>query len=138
MKREAKLTPHGEAFLRPAVRILEEVDAAKREAADAHDLLRGTVTVGTLPTVAPYVLPEVMAQFTEKYPDVEIVVQEDTAARLLKLVNGYEIDFALASQPIQDERLEVRELFCEELLLALPPAHALNAPWRSPIWKAKV
>ncbi len=126
MKREAKPTPHGEAFLRRAVRILEEVDAAKREATDAKDLLRGTVTIGVLPTIAPYLLPEVMVEFTEKYPGVEIVVQEDTTARLLKLALAYEIDFALASRPIQDERLAVRELFAEELLLALPPGHPLT------------
>src|SRR5512138_2017953 len=76
LKREAKLTSHGEAFLRRAVRILEEVDAAKREATDARDLLRGTVTIGVLPTIAPYLLPGVMPDFTEKYPGVEIVVQE--------------------------------------------------------------
>jgi len=126
MKREAKLTSHGETFLRRAVRILEEVDAAKREATDAQDLLRGTLTIGVLPTVAPYLLPDVMAQFTEKFPDVEIVVQEDTTARLLKLALDYEIDFALASQPIQNERLAVTELFSEELLLALPPGHPLT------------
>jgi LysR family hydrogen peroxide-inducible transcriptional activator len=126
MKREVKLTPHGEAFLRRAVRILEEVDAAKREATDAKDLLRGALTVGVLPTIAPYLLPEVIVEFTDKFPGVEIVVQEDTTARLLKLALAYEIDFALASLPIQDERLEVRELFAEELLLALPPGHPLT------------
>lgn len=126
MKREAKLTSHGEAFLRRAVRILEEVDAAKREATEAQDLLRGTLTIGVLPTIAPYLLPDSLAEFTEKFPGVEIVVQEDTTARLLKLAHGCEIDFALASQPIQDERLEVRELFSEELLLALPPGHPLT------------
>ena len=126
MKREARLTPHGEAFLRHAVRILEEADAAKREMTDAQGLLRGTLTIGALPTIAPYLLPEVMAQFMEKFPGVEIVVQEDTTARLLKLAHGYEIDFALASQPIRDQRLEVKELFSEELLLALPPGHPLT------------
>ncbi|MCI0747177.1 MAG: LysR family transcriptional regulator [Verrucomicrobia subdivision 3 bacterium] len=126
MKRAVKLTPHGEAFLRRAVRILEEVDAAKREATDAKELLRGVMTVGVLPTIAPYLLPEVIVEFTDKFPGVEIVVQEDTTARLLKLALAYEIDFALASLPIQDERLEVRELFAEELLLALPPGHPLT------------
>lgn len=126
MKREARLTPHGEAFLRHAVRILEEVDAAKREMTDAQDLLRGTLTIGVLPTIAPYLLPQVMAQFAEKFPGVETVVQEDTTARLLKLAHEYEIDFALASQPIRDERLEVKELFSEDLLLALPPGHPLT------------
>lgn len=126
MKREVKLTPHGEIFLRRAVKILEEVDAAKREAADARDLLRGTVTIGVLPTIAPYLLPEVMARFMEKFPGVEITVLEDTTARLLKHALAYEVDLALASDPIPDARLEVREIFAEELLLALPPGHPLT------------
>src|SRR2546421_7096929 len=48
-KREAKLTRAGEAFLQRAIRILEEVEAAKREATDARDLFCGTITVGGLP-----------------------------------------------------------------------------------------
>ena len=126
MKRMAKLTPHGEVFLRRAMHILHEVDAAKREAAEAKDLLRGTIIVGVLPTIAPYLLPKAIAEFMEKYPGVEIVVQEDTTARLLKHTLAYEIDFALVSQPINDERLVVQELFKEELLLALPPGHPLT------------
>lgn len=126
MRREAKLTAHGEVFLRRAVKILEEVDAAKREAMDAQALLRGALTVGVLPTIAPYLLPGVIAGFTEQFPGVELVVQEDVTARLLKLAHAYEIDFALASQPIQDDRLEMRELFTEELLVALPPGHPLT------------
>ncbi len=126
MKREARLTAHGEAFLRRAVKILEEVDAAKREATDARGLLRGTITIGVLPTIAPYLLPAVLAAFSSRYPGVEIIVQEDTTARLLKLALAYDIDLALASQPIRDERLQVRPLFSEELLLALPPGHPLT------------
>jgi LysR family hydrogen peroxide-inducible transcriptional activator len=126
MKREAKLTPHGETFLHRALRILEEVDAAKREAADAQKLLRGTVTLGVLPTIAPYLLPGIMVKFTAKYPGVEIVIQEDTTTRLLKQALDCEIDFALASRPIHDGRLEVRDLVSEELLIALPPGHRLT------------
>jgi LysR family hydrogen peroxide-inducible transcriptional activator len=125
MKREAKLTSHGDAFLHRAVRILEEAEAAKREASDTRGLLRGTVTVGVLPTIAPYLLPDVMATFVKKFPGVQIVVQEDTTAQLLKLALTCEIDFAIASRPIRDGRLEVQELFSEELLLALPPGHPL-------------
>jgi len=126
MKREARLTPHGEAFLRHARHILEAAEAAKREAAEAKDLLRGKVAIGVLPTIAPYVLPPAMAQFTRKYPGVEMIVQEDTTARLLKQTLAYEIDFAVVSHPLQDDRLEVFELFAEELLLALPAGHPLT------------
>jgi LysR family hydrogen peroxide-inducible transcriptional activator len=126
MKREAKLTPHGELFLGRAVKILEEVEAARREASDAQRLLCGTLNVGVLPTIAPYLLPEAVAAFAKKFPGVEIVLQEDTTARLVKLALACAIDLALASRPIEDERMEVRDLFSEELRLALPPGHPLT------------
>jgi LysR family transcriptional regulator, hydrogen peroxide-inducible genes activator len=125
MKRSAKLTPSGEAFLRRAVRILDELDAARREAAEAKDLLRGTVALGVLPTIAPYLLPGVLAEFSGKFSGVEVIVQEDTTAQLMKLLLTCEIDFAIASQPIGNDQMEVLELFSEELLLALPPGHPL-------------
>jgi LysR family hydrogen peroxide-inducible transcriptional activator len=125
MKRQTKLTPHGEAFLRRAVRILEESEMAMREASDARSLLSGTLTLGVLPTIAPYLLPETIGVFARKYPGVEIVVQEDTTAQLLKHLTTYEIDFALVSNPMEDSRFEAKELFAEELLLALPPGHPL-------------
>src|ERR1700752_2171170 len=126
MKRETRLTPHGEAFLPRALKILEEVDLAKREASDAQGLLRGRLIVGVLPTIAPYLLPELLVAFAKKFPGVEIVIHEDTTAQLLKLANAYEIDFAIASRPIQDPRMEVKDLFAEELRLALPPRHPLT------------
>jgi LysR family transcriptional regulator, hydrogen peroxide-inducible genes activator len=126
MKREAKLTPHGQAFLPRAVKILEEVDVAKREACDAQRLLRGRVILGVLPTIAPYLLPAVLVPFTGNFPGVEIVVQEDTTSQLLKLAHACEIDFAVASRPIQDQQIEVKDLFAEELRVALPPGHPLT------------
>lgn len=133
LKREVKLTPHGAAFQRRAVKILEEVDAAKREATEAKELLRGTLALGVLPTIAPYLLPGVMAAFTKKFPGMEMVVQEDTTARLINLALACEIDFALASWPIADERVDIRELFTEELMLVLPPGHALARKRTVPI-----
>ena len=88
--------------------------------------MRGTLTIGVLPTIAPYLLPEVLTEFTEKYPGLEIIVQEDTTARLLKQVLAYETDLALVSLPISDERLELQALLTEELRLALPPGHPLT------------
>lgn len=125
LKRETKLTTYGEVFIRRAVRILEEAELALREASDARSLLSGTLTVGVLPTIAPYLLPDTISAFVQKYPGVEIVVQEDTTAQLLRYLTTYEIDFAIASNPIEDSRFETKELFAEELLLAMPPGHPL-------------
>lgn len=122
-RREARTTPHGEAFLRRARRILEEVDAARRDAQDAKELASGTVTVGVIPTIAPYLLPRVTAAFMKSFPGVELVLHEETTPRLLKLLHGYEVDLAVLSIPFQTERLELLPLMDEELLLAVPSSH---------------
>src|SRR5258705_7530517 len=76
MKREARLTPHGEAFLPRALKILEEVDLAKREASDARRLLRGRLIIGVLPTIAPYLLPAGLGDFAEQISGGENVLGE--------------------------------------------------------------
>src|SRR5260370_14088799 len=114
MKREVKLTAHGEAFLPRALRILEEVDLARREASDARSLLRGRLIVGVLPTIAPYLLPAVLGDFAQPVPRVEIVVQEETTALFLQLAHECEIGFVVCSRPVHDLRLEVDSLFSHE------------------------
>lgn len=125
MRRGAKLTPFGESFLRRAVKILEEVEAAKRDARETNSLLRGSLTIGVLPTIAPYLLGDVLVQFSEQFSGVQTVIHEDTTAQLIKQLISCEIDLAIASRPIDEERVVVRDLFVEELKLALPPKHPL-------------
>jgi LysR family hydrogen peroxide-inducible transcriptional activator len=124
-RREARLTPAGEAFLVRARRILEEVDLARRDAAETRQLLRGVLHVGVLPTIAPYFLPLILAEFTRRFPRIEVVMQEDTTARLVRALEAHELDLALASLPLASAALQWRELFREALLVALPPAHPL-------------
>ncbi|HVU24187.1 MAG TPA: hydrogen peroxide-inducible genes activator [Opitutus sp.] len=125
LKTRARLTPAGEALAERATRILAEVDAAQRDASDARGLTRGRIAVGVLPTVAPYLLPRVLPAFHREFPGIELVVQEDTTARLIALLVACEVDLAIASLPIHDDRVRTETLFTEELLVALPPSHPL-------------
>lgn len=125
LKTHARLTPAGEALHARAVRILAEVESAHREATEAHALTRGSVAVGVLPTIAPYLLPRVLARFSKGFSGIEIILQEDTTARLLALLAACELDLAIASLPVPGERFETETLFTEELLVALPPDHPL-------------
>lgn len=124
LKTGVKLTSAGALFHQRAVRILEETEAARREMRDAHSLARGSLQVGVLPTIAPYFLPPIIARFSAEFPGIEVVVQEDTTARLLKLIVACEVDLAVVSLPIDDAAFEVQPLFTEELLVAVPPGHA--------------
>lgn len=125
LRRRTRPTPAGAAFLRRAGRILAEVDAARREAVETRGRLRGTVSLGVLPTIAPYLLPAVLTAFTARHPEVEVVALEETTARLQQLALAGEVDLALVSPPIRDEHFAVEALFEEDLLLAVPPGHRL-------------
>ena len=125
LKTHAQLTPAGEAFVPRAARILAEVDAAHRDATDARALARGRIAVGVLPTIAPYLLPRIVPRFSAEYPGLQLVVHEDTTARLVELLGAGEIDLAIASLPIADPRVHTELLFNEDLLVALPPGHPL-------------
>jgi LysR family hydrogen peroxide-inducible transcriptional activator len=124
-KRSVTLTPQGEYFLPRAVRILQEVDAARRDAEDAKHLVRGTIRLGILPTIAPFLLPPAIRGYTAKYPGIEIGGREDTTARLVAATLAQEVDFAIVSLPIAKPRLEICELFSEELLAVVPSTHVL-------------
>lgn len=125
LKRRSVLTPAGEITLKRAMRILNEVEEMKREVGDTHGLRRGSVSVGILPTIAPYFLPHVVSRFTEACPGLEIVVHEDMTANLLRMVDTCELDLAIMSLPIANGVFEREILFTEELLLAVPAKHPL-------------
>ena len=125
LKPRTLLTPAGEVLHRHALRILNEVEQVKRELLDTRGLRRGTVSIGVLPTISPYFLPRVLAQFTQEFPALEVVVTEERTTDLLRLVDTCELDLALVSLPIPDDGLEKETLFKEELLLALPTNHPL-------------
>jgi len=125
LKTRARLTPVGKAVYERAVRILAEVEAARREAGEFRALARGRVAVGVLPTIAPYLLPRVLPGFQAAFPGLTTELQEDTTAQLLGLLAACELDLAIVSLPIRDPQMETEKLFTEELRLALPPQHPL-------------
>lgn len=126
LKRSAVLTSAGEALVQRATRILAEVDAARRDVADASEQVRGKVNVGVLPTIAPYLLPRVLALSARECPAMEVRIHEATTAQLLASAAACEIDLAILSLPIDDARFVREPLFDDELLLAVPPRHPLT------------
>lgn len=124
--RQTRLTPAGELLLARALRVLDEVEAAKREAQETGSLVRGTITVGILPTIAPYLLPAALGEFLNGFPGVEVHIREEQTGQLVRQLANCEIDLAIATLPFDARRATIQELFEEDLLLALPPEHPLG------------
>ncbi len=124
--RSVQLTPSGRILLPRAQRILAEVNAAGK--AVQSDILdgKGSLTIGAIPTIAPFLLPEALGELRKRFPDAELHITEDSTERLVQMLVRAEIDCAIMSPPVEDDHLISEELFSEELFAILPPRHPLT------------
>ena len=126
LNRRVTLTDAGRVLLNQAGTILSAVEDAEKRLRDDGDFQDARLTVGAIPTIAPYLLPSTLQQFSQSFPDVELMVHEDVTAHLIAALVAGEVDVALMALPIDDERIEIETLFVEPLWLALPFGHALS------------
>jgi LysR family hydrogen peroxide-inducible transcriptional activator len=124
--RKAVPTEAGTTFLDRAQRILFEVESATKELSDSPALER-RITVGAIPTLAPYLLPALITRAKKRYPNLQINVQEDFKSAILRGVLDGEIDVALVSLPVDESRVHVESLLKEPLLLAIGKSHPFAA-----------
>jgi LysR family transcriptional regulator, hydrogen peroxide-inducible genes activator len=125
LPRSAKLTVFGKAFLPKAERILREMEAAKTELREMSSNDKGEVVVGIIPTIAAYLLPGLLNDFTALHPLVNIKIIEDITPALLQRLHEGTIDMAVAALPITGNELANVELFKENFYAALPEKHRL-------------
>lgn len=123
--RTVTLTEAGQALLPRARRILEEAENALEELKDATGGIVGRVSIGAIPSVAPYILPEFLNRCRTLYPELEIDTYEDFTIYLNDAVASGDLDLALVGLPVSDPRLDAVALFDDPLLLVLNLAHRL-------------
>jgi len=117
--RSVRLTEAGRAFLPHARAILDQMEVARTSVADKNADLRGSVAVGVIPTVAPYLLPAYTATFAKKYPDAKLRIVEETTAVLVEGLRDLSIDVAILALPLRYKDLELLPIRTEPLFAAL-------------------
>lgn len=108
-------TECGKDIIEEARRVLYQVEMLKDKAAVAKNQFRGELKIGVIPTVAPYLLPLVLFDFTEKYPEIRLTVKELQTENLLQLLRNEELDAGIAATPLHEKDLSERRLYLEEL-----------------------
>jgi LysR family hydrogen peroxide-inducible transcriptional activator len=121
--RSIRLTEAGRAFIPRARAILEQLDAARSSAADKNADLRGNVTVGVIPTVAPYLMPAYTASFAKKFPDAKLRIIEETTSVLVEGLRDLSIDVAILALPLRHKDLELFPIRTEPLFAVLKKNH---------------
>jgi LysR family transcriptional regulator, hydrogen peroxide-inducible genes activator len=117
--RSVRLTEVGRAFIPHARAILERMEAARSIVADKVADLRGSVAVGVIPTVAPYLMPAYTASFTKRYPEAKLRIVEETTSLLVEGLRDLSIDLAILALPLRHKDLELFPIRTEPLFAVL-------------------
>ena len=118
--RGAVPTEAGRALLPRAQRILAEVRETINGVQADVEMGRGPLSIGAIPTIAPYLLPPVLSGFLKQNPGCELTVREDLTDRLIEAVVGHELDAAIMSTPVDHPALNVEVVGRERLLVVAP------------------
>lgn len=114
------LTEAGRALLPRARRILAEVREVQEHLERDVAQGQGALTVGAIPTMAPFLLPRAVQRVRKKLPECPVSIREGMTETMVEALIANEVDVALVSTPLDHELIQVDVLGSEELILAIP------------------
>ncbi|MFC4624838.1 hydrogen peroxide-inducible genes activator [Daeguia caeni] len=118
--RQIRLTNLGEEFAGRVHAILRAVDELGDLARTAHGPLSGRLRLGVIPTIAPYLLPDVITSLTRRYPGLEPRPREAITQKLIEDLLEGRLDAAIVALPVSEPALAEVALFEEHFVLVRP------------------
>lgn len=114
------------------VAIIAQARVTLREAATIAQLIddqKGTMTgelrIGIIPTLAPYLLPQLFRHMREKYPQLNLVIKETITEEIINELKNNRLDCGLVVTPLNDPTIKEDALFYEELFVYVSRKNAL-------------
>ncbi|MBD1202866.1 MAG: LysR family transcriptional regulator [Rhodobacteraceae bacterium] len=122
--RQVRLTGFGEEVLIRAREILRGVEELADMARAARGSLSGRLRIGVIPTIAPYLLPAIIARLTEANEGLDIHLRETVTPKLIRELEEGRLDTAIVALPVSEPFLTEVDLFAEDFVLVRPGADA--------------
>lgn len=112
------LADRARALLRGAEELVEA-------AQDARDPLSGSLQLGVIPTIGPFLVPRIMPALREAFPKLRIYLREEQSAPILARLESGQADAAIIALPYPCEGLETMDLASDRFFVVCPPEHRL-------------
>lgn len=125
-------TEEGRAIIEQAKVILNEVRRLETLADRDADDLSGEFRLAVIPTIAPYLVPRILDRFTEKYPKVELYLEERPTEAVIEALDRDQIHAGVVATPLGLTRVEEEPLYYEPFLFYAHPEHRLAGLKRVP------
>jgi len=125
MGKKVTLTQAGEQLLVHANKILETMETAREDLEHLGKWGRGRLRIGASTAACQHILPAVLREFKESFPQCAIHIEPGDARHSIEMLRSHRIDIALAMEPKREEQFEFRPLFTDDLQFIVSPLH----PW---------
>jgi len=125
-KRSVIFTPLGVEIVARARRIIVDMEELARTARAAREPLSGTLRMGAIPTIGPYLLPKVLPNLRRTYCHLKLYLTEDLTARLVDSLHQGKLDIVLLAFPYDCGDVETAILFEDPFVVGLPADHPLT------------
>ena len=120
-----RLTDIGEALLVRARSILTEFDGITSAAQELKNLQTGKLTVAIPPVITSLYFTEVIADFRQCYPGIDLSVREATAADIIAQIRNNALDLGVTIQPVPNDLVSFQHLFSHETVAIMRRDHPL-------------
>ena len=120
-------TPVGADVIAQAQRVLDEAGTIRELAKHGRDPLSGSLRLGVIYSIAPYLLPVLVPRMIREAPRMPLVLEENFTVRLLEMLKRGDLDVALLAQPFSEPGLMMQPVYDEPFMVALPAGHAWSA-----------
>jgi len=118
--RQIRLTSFGEEFALRVRDILRSVDEVADMARASQGRLVGRLRIGVIPTIAPYLMPTIIARLTRLYAGLDIQLRETVTPRLIQELAEGRLDAAIVALPVSEPSFAEVALFTEDFVLVRP------------------
>lgn len=124
-KSDVIVTGVGEAIIGQARRVLEEAQRIHQLAKAGGDQLSGPIRLGVIPTIGPYLLPELVPALRKLAPNMPLSLEENLTGNLAPMLRQGDIDAALIALPFAVPNVTTKVLYEETFRVVVPSGH----PW---------
>jgi len=121
--RKINITEDGEDLYKDAQSILNQMQGARARIQDRANWGRGRLRIGASTTACQYILPIVLREFNECFPDCILTITPADTPKLLEMTRCHEIDLAIIVDPADVNDVAIKPLFMDELILVTSPIH---------------
>lgn len=121
--RKINITEDGEELYKDAQNILNQMQGARLRIQDRANWGRGRLRIGASTTACQHILPNVLREFNECFPDCILTITPADTPKLLEMTRRHELDLAIIVSSGSLSDVEIKPLFSDELILVTSPIH---------------